>query len=160
MIADELERWRELLFFAEHPVWRDAFEWIEANAATAEEGFTHLSDERLLVRVMSYPLKQREAARFESHRNAVDLQYTISGAEAIEWHPVNGLTRRGDYQTEKDVQYYDTPTHAAGRVDNLEGHFCILFPEDGHMPQREVPGFTEVRKLVVKIPLILVRGEV
>lgn len=155
MIADQLENWRRFSFLTGHPIWREAFEWIQEHAATANVGFTNLSQEGFLVRVMTYPLKQRDVARFESHRNHIDLQYTISGAESIEWHPVDDLTPLGDYLPEKDFQYYETPARAAGRVDNREGSFCILFPGDGHMPQGEVPGYTEVRKLVVKIPVAL-----
>ena len=126
MIADQLGNWRAFAFFTRHPVWREAFEWIEKCAATAEEGCANLSHEGCLVRVMTYLLKPRAAARFESHRNCIDLQYTISGAEAIEWHPVDGLTPREDSLPDKDVQYYETPRRAAGRVDNLEG--ALLHP--------------------------------
>lgn len=159
MITGLLKNWRAVPGLEEHPIWREAFEWIENNAADAEEGITELGEDGYLVRVMSYPLKPRDEAKFESHLRTIDLQFTIKGAEAIEWQPVGDLTAKGEYLAEKDFQFYENPAHAAGRVDNLEGNFCILYPSDGHMPQCEVPGYSEVTKLVVKIPTRLVGAE-
>ena len=156
MIAGGLKNWRKHPGLEDHPVWREAFEWIEKNAETAEEGIFPLSSDGFLVRVMSYGLKGRDEANFESHLRTIDLQYTIRGAEGIETHPVDDLIPRGEYLEEKDFQFYETPDDADGIVYNMKGRFCILFPEDGHQPQRAIAGYTEVRKLVVKIPTRLV----
>lgn len=153
MITDTLDNWKTLPGLASHPVWQAAFEWIEANAATAEIGMYDLGVGNAMVRVMEYELKERGAARYESHRETIDLQYTISGAEGIEVQPVELLEADGDYLPEKDFQFYHPIGKGRHRVDNVTGNFCILYPQDGHMPQLYVNGFTAVRKLVVKIPV-------
>jgi len=101
---------------------------------------------------MQYDLKSRDLANFESHLHTIDLQLTIVGAEGIEWMPVSNLKKRGSYLEEKDFQFYETPDLSYGKINNMKGAFCILFPEDGHMPQLVVDQNFIVKKLVVKIP--------
>lgn len=159
MHTDELSNWRSTAFFSSSSVWSSAFQWIEANAGSASEGYRHdFPDKNMFVRVMSYDLKDRKEARYEHHRHTIDLQYTIQGAEGIEYTPFHLLSTEGDYLADKDFQFFDTPTHGYGRIDNHVGHFCVLWPNDGHMPQLRVEGFDSVRKLVVKIPVALVQA--
>jgi biofilm protein TabA len=152
MIADKIKNWKSVPGFVSDPVWAEAFAWIEENAATAEDGIYPLSGE-VYVRVMQYDLKERGVARYESHRHTIDLQFTIEGAEGIEVCPVEELNADGEYRTDKDFQYYLCPGKGLHRVENVKGHFCVLFPQDGHMPQLYVNGHTHVKKLVVKIPV-------
>jgi biofilm protein TabA len=152
MIVGEFKVWRNNSIFADHLIWTGIFEWLEKNISTLENGEYQLPFGDCLVRVMTYDLKDRENARFESHINTIDLQMTIMGAEGIEWMPISNLIPKGDYKEEKDFQFYHTPETVPAKVDNLVGNYCILFPGDGHMPQLLVTGFTFVKKLVVKIP--------
>ena len=153
MIADKLTNWSKLPGLASHPVWRASFEWIQDNAASAEIGSYDLGVGGAMVRVMEYDLKERGDARYESHMETIDLQYTIEGAEGIEIQSVDILEKEGDFLAEKDFQFYKPIGKGQHRVDNIKGNFCILYPQDGHMPQLYVNGFTHVKKLVVKIPV-------
>jgi len=153
MITDTIKNWKSLPGVTEHPVWKAAFEWIEKHAETAEVGKHDLGVGDAFVRVMEYDLKERGEARYESHLATIDLQYTINGAEGIEVQPVEMLEADGDVDEEKDFQFYHPIGKGRHRVDNVKGNFCILYPQDGHMPQLFVNGFTHVRKLVVKIPV-------
>lgn len=158
MLAAEINEWNTLPFIANHPVWRMAFEWIKNKSAHAMEGqHQDFPDTRMFARVMEYGLKPREEARYENHRFTVDLQYTISGAEGIEYTPSRLLVPKDEYIENKDFQFFETPKVSYGCVDNHEGHFCVLWPSDGHMPQLQVGNFRLVRKVVIKIPLDLVR---
>ena len=152
MIADELKNWKQYPGFADNGVWKAAFEWIEKNAASATDGFHDLVDD-VKIRVMEYDLKERCEARYENHAATIDLQYTIEGAEGIEVHPVDQMETDGEYLPEKDFQFYKCIGKGRNRIDNAQGSFCVLFPNDAHMPQLYVNGFTRVRKLVVKIPV-------
>jgi len=155
MIVDRLVNWEKYPNLSRNAVWIEAFQWIDAHASTAEEGKHPLSFSGMFVHVMSYDLKDREAANYESHLHTIDLQYTIEGAEQIEYTPQALLSKKGGYSDETDFQFYETPARGFASVDNNEGQFCILFPEDGHMPQLYVPPFKRVKKLVVKIPTLL-----
>lgn len=152
MITSKLSHWQSIPGLKPHPVWSAAFIWIEENAATAEEGWYDLGIGGAKVRVMSYPTKTREEAKYEAHRETIDIQYTIKGAEGIEFTPTENLTPREDYNPEKEVQIFETPETSEGRVDNVPGRFSIFYPEDAHLPQLNVEGVESVRKLVVKVP--------
>lgn len=153
MISSSLKHWHSHPGLSSHPVWSAAFEWIEVKASTAEEGWHDLGVGGAKVRVMSYDTKSREKAKYEAHREMIDIQYTIEGAEGIEFAPTDSLTPKDDYNPEKDVQIFETPTTSEGRVDNVPGRFSIFYPEDAHLPQLNVDGYDHVRKVVVKIPL-------
>jgi YhcH/YjgK/YiaL family protein len=129
---------------------------MEANAASSSEGDYPLDSPGFLVRVMAYPLKTREEARYESHRRTIDVQYTIEGGEGIEIASLSALQSLGDYCKDKDVEHFKLPDSSIARVENLTGRFTVLFPGEPHLPQLLTGEHKSVRKLVVKIPAHLV----
>lgn len=155
VIVGTLSDWKTLPALTDQAVWRVAFAWIEREAQSAEDGVFSLGLPGFTVRVMSYGLLERGEAKYESHRNTIDLQASIEGAEGIEYTPVQKLMAKGEYLREKDFQHYETPERPFGRIENYPGQFCILFPGDGHMPKLKVQSYGHVRKLVVKIPFEL-----
>jgi YhcH/YjgK/YiaL family protein len=156
MITGLLKNWNNHSLLKGNKVFEEAFAWIAENAADAELGFHKLAESGCTVRIMEYGLKTREEANYEHHRHTIDLQVTLKGNEGIEWCPLEGLVNKGEYLEEKDFQFLETPERGAGFIENREGQFCILLPEDAHQPQRLTEGCDFVRKLVVKIPVSLV----
>ena len=71
---------------------------------------------------------------FEAHRNYLDIQYIVSGSESFGYANVNTLTTATEYNPEKDIEML------SGDINPLvlkEGDFCIVFPEDAHIPVLE-----------------------
>jgi YhcH/YjgK/YiaL family protein len=157
MIHDSLNRWRTYPGLTQHRVWATAFAWLENHAATATEGFHPLGEEGFYARVRSYPLKTRETARYEAHRQTIDVQFTVEGGEGIELAAPAELTPLHDYSAEKEVEHFATPAHGVALVENLAGRFTVLFPGEPHLPQLQIRSLTAVRKVVVKIPAALVQ---
>lgn len=155
MIYDSLSHWCRLPGFTSHDIWKTSFEWLESASASAAEGVHPLGREGFFARVMSYPTKTREAARYEMHRRTLDIQYTLEGAEGIEVSPVSRLVPLNNYSDIEEVEHFSTPSAGAARVDNVAGWFTVLFPGEPHMPQLQVPGHGSVRKVVIKIPIAL-----
>jgi biofilm protein TabA len=159
MLTDEFENWTTYKSFLQSPTWRAAFNWIAENASTASDGYHYdFENQSMFARVMSYDLKSREDTKYESHKYTIDLQYTLIGCEGIEYTPTKLLNNVGDYISEKDFQFYETPStdSSYGLIKKHENHFCVLWPSDGHMPQMKANNCEHVRKLVVKIPTVLV----
>jgi YhcH/YjgK/YiaL family protein len=153
MITAHLKNWRAIPGLSSHPVWTAAFTWIEENAENAEEGWHELKVENVRVRVMAYVTKTRDTGIYEAHRKHIDIQYTIEGVEGVEFTPTETLIPRCEYDAENDAQFCEIPEKSEGWIENVPGRFCILYPEDAHMAQLAVQGHSEVRKLVVKVPL-------
>ena len=157
MIYAKLTDWRSIPGFAQNEFWAKSFTWLETAAAGASEGIHPLGPDDFFARVMGYPLKTREQARYEMHRQTIDIQYTLEGREGIEIAAREALTPMNDYVEAKDAEHLVTPAAGQARVDNLKGFFTVLFPGEPHMPQLTIPGITAVRKVVVKLPARLVK---
>jgi biofilm protein TabA len=140
----------------QHPVWQTAFEWLRQMPAAPEKGIHPIRGDDMYVNVMEYATLPRSQCRFESHRKYLDLQYTITGAELIEWRLNTELATDGGYDDAKDLQFYHL-SDALTRVHMLPGHFAIFFPSDAHLPKVSDGTNGSVFKLVIKINLNLLK---
>ena len=126
--------------------------WIRTLPVEPKEGRYTLESHSIYALVLRYPTGDAAESRFETHRKYVDLQYTLAGAEVIEWAPRGTLTNDGDYDEEKDLLFH-RPGPPLGRVVKAAGFFSIYTPDDAHRPKIRTEGFESVFKLVVKIPV-------
>lgn len=129
-----------------------AVAWIRNLPAEPKEGRYTLADDNCYALVLRYTTGDAAESHFETHRQYVDLQYTLAGAETIEWAPRASLENDGDYDSEKDVLFH-RPGQAFGTLIKAPGYFSIYTPVDAHRPRIRVTGFENVFKLVVKIPV-------
>ncbi len=153
MIIDRVENWRRFSPGEETACVADFLAGLTNDVADGE--YT-LGDNGIFARVMTYATRPPEEARLEAHREYVDVQTVIAGAEGIEWFPVQDLAVQTPYDLATDVAFYHRPGPAPARVDVVPGTFVVLFPRDAHMPQLAVDGVRgSVKKAVVKIPVLL-----
>lgn len=92
-------------------------------------------------------------SKWEAHRNFIDLQYVVRGAETMVYASLGAAMDAGEYNAEKDLQFFGGAEHAVS-MDFRDGDFALFFPQDVHMPglkNEETEG--EVLKLVFKIPV-------
>lgn len=132
-----------------------SLEWLRSLPDAPECGRYELDESTgLYAMIMRYDTVTAEESRYESHRNVVDLQYTLQGGEGIEWAHTEDLAADGAYDLERDLQFY-LPGNAYGFVKNLPGYFSIYVGTDAHRPKIRIPGHEDVYKAVVKIPSLL-----
>ena len=110
----------------------------------------HVLSDKLYVNLQTYRTKQD--ADYEAHREYVDIQYIISGAEKIGVEDYNNCDSKIPYNKEKDIEFLS----GKGIFYELNvGEFMILYPEDAHEPSisinPEIP--QTVRKAVVKVKI-------
>lgn len=129
-----------------------AIEWLEAG------GWEHLSDgkyeilgNQIYALVSHYNSKLPQEARFETHRNYIDIQLVVSGSEFLEVRNAQGLSVSEPYKP--DIEFYSTPSARTCHEMLLEpGVALILYPEDAHRPGIAIDGVPKpVHKLVVKV---------
>ena len=153
MIVGQLVNWRDHL---SGEVWEEAFGFLMSLDEHSEVRDVELRGDKMLGRVMSYPTKGPDEAKVEAHREYIDIQISLKGAEGIDWFPVSTLDVKEAYDDVKDRTLYHRYEPAPAHVDNHPGMFTVLYPEDAHMPQLVVDGEVEVIvKAVVKIHLSL-----
>lgn len=126
--------------------------WIRSLPTEIREGRYDLDQDGLHAVVMRYNTGGAAESRFETHRRHVDLQYTLAGAEKIDWEPRDDLVDDGSYDPEKDVLFHH-PGVVRASVVNAAGLFSIFTPVDAHRPKIRALDFDQVFKLVVKIPI-------
>lgn len=130
-----------------------SLEWLRSLPESPECGRYELDPSTgLYAMIMRYDTVSPEESRYESHRNVVDLQYTLAGGEGIEWAHTERLEADGPYDAERDLQFY-LPEEPSAFVKNLPGCFSIYIPTDAHRPKIRLEGHPDVFKAVVKIPI-------
>lgn len=104
------------------------------------------------VVVNAFTPKTPEAARWETHRKYIDLQYLYVGDEVMGYLPID-MTEGGEYDAEKDVSH---PQAKAGaditEIKLNTGMFAFLEPRDAHRPSVKLHSDTS-KKLIFKIPV-------
>ena len=92
--------------------------------------------------------KDGSKRQFEAHRDYLDIHFCIDGAESIIYKDVAKLTPVTEYDSENDYLMLDGE---GDRITLRRGDFCIVFPEDAHIPQMSGDENKKVLKTVVKI---------
>ena len=128
----------------------------ETDCTQLADGRYELDGDRLYAIVQRYRTKPAAEARWEAHRQYVDVQYVAAGVERMGWAALHdGLEVAAPYDPAKDVVFFD----ARGQFfDVPAGNFVIFAPSDVHAPgltasPGDEPGdacLDEVLKVVVK----------
>jgi len=128
-----------------------AFEMLaQADIAAKEDGKYEVDGDKLYYMVQSYVTKPREERRFESHRSYADIQAVFSGHEAMGYRQTGGLEVQTPYDETKDIMFFATPD-AYTDLHLETGEFVVLFPGEAHMPQVQLGGPSQVKKVVFKV---------
>ena len=85
---------------------------------------------------------------FEAHRNYIDIHYVIDGEECLGYSNIKDLTPTTEYKVDGDYQLYEG---VINRIILRKGDFCIVFPEDAHIPCMNTDREHTVKRCVVKI---------
>jgi YhcH/YjgK/YiaL family protein len=151
MILDRIDNAR--LYVGLHARFAKAFEIITDKILTQKEDGKYTVDgENIFYTVQQYTTKPLSEGNLEAHRKYIDIQFLLSGEEILGYAPLKGLTTAEVYNPEKDIAFFNTPKKIT-KVKLEPGLFCILFPDDAHLPCRQLAGPAEVRKVVIKIKI-------
>lgn len=88
---------------------------------------------------------------YEAHRCFNDLQYAITGCEAIDVVPASDCRESTGYKP--DIEFFKEKTCGVSRVSLDEGTFAFLAPQDAHKPCIKTTS-NKIRKAVFKIEII------
>jgi biofilm protein TabA len=114
------------------------------------DGKYEVDGDNIYYLVQRYKTKNYGEAKFEAHRNYIDIQAVLRGREIIGYTNIGNLKENVPYKT--DVVFFETPVEFT-EIKLTEGMFTLLFPDDGHMPACDYGGKNEVVKIVVKIKI-------
>lgn len=108
--------------------------------------------EGVRVVVNAFTPKEPDAAKWETHKKYIDLQYLIEGDETMGYLHIDEM-EDAEYNEEKDISYPVPKADANMTLIPLKtGHFAFLEPRDAHRPSAKLNS-TASKKLIFKIPV-------
>jgi biofilm protein TabA len=151
MVVDELEN-SHLYSGLSAKIERGLEVLKDEKLSARKEGRYEVDGDNLYYTIQRYKTKPVKEGRIEAHRKYIDIQFAASGEELIGHSLINQLDIEEPYDEAKDVVFYKVPKKI-NTIKLSEGIFCILFPQDGHMPCCQAAGACEVLKIVVKVKI-------
>lgn len=138
-------------YFGVLPEFKEIFEKLSELTPDSPTGATEYDGFRIGVSAgATYDVKPDDGTprEFEAHRKFLDIHYVIDGVECMGYADIDTLTPTTEYNDEKDYQMLK------GHVNKVilnKGDFCVVFPEDAHLPQMIGDDGKWVKKAVVKM---------
>ena len=151
MIVDRIENAQQYNCLSENIA--KALEILKnTDFAGKEDGRYDIDGDELFYIVQRYETKPVSDGKFEAHQKYIDIQFVVQGAELLGYAPLSQLEVKTAYDQAGDCALYKIPAEFTS-VNLQAGVFCILYPQDGHMPGRELNGPQKVHKIVVKVKI-------
>jgi biofilm protein TabA len=131
------------------PRFRLGFDFLGRLNPETADGRIPLDGENVFALVQSYETTPAAGNPFEAHRRHADLQFVVTGQEAIYYSPVSLLSETTPYSEAKDIALFSGADECP--LVMRPGTFAIFNPQDGHKPGCvwRAPG--PVKKVVIKI---------
>ena len=150
MIYDNIDNIGLYVGISEHI--RIGLEYLRDLNLNIEKGIYELSPCVKAI-VSEYTTKEENEYGYEAHREYIDIQYLVSGTEKICCLPIEYLTETEPYNKEIDAAFFVENELKPRELFLGNGHFAVLFPQDGHMPQLCEGKPCPVKKVVVKVKI-------
>lgn len=130
---------------------KKGFEWLKnTNLDNISDGRYEIDGNKIYANVQTYETK--DDAKYEAHRNYIDIQYIVEGSERIGVAHYRDCTVCIEYDKEKDIEFLDYKNNDEWQKLN-KGEFLVLFPHDAHKPSINIDKKEHVKKVVVKVSI-------
>lgn len=115
-----------------------------------ENGKYEVDGDDIFYMVQRYDTKQLEKGKLEAHRKYIDIQIVVAGRELIGTEILTDQKIQQNYDNDNDVVFYE-PTDVLTMLKFNRGMFCVLWPDDLHMPGLSNNKEEQVTKVVFKV---------
>lgn len=133
-------------YHANKAAWDSAFAFFKKPLSTMPLGTYTLIPGKVTASLSETKTKTREEAKWESHRQFIDIQYTITGKEIIGMTDSSKAVITEPYKP--DIMFYK----GEGKYHVSDpNYFFLMFPSDLHMPVLKTEEYDTIRKLVIKV---------
>jgi biofilm protein TabA len=141
------------LRYNKNKVWWDkAFAFLrDTDLENLAPGKYVLDEDHVYASVSEAATKNFEDTKWEAHRQYIDIQYVISGAESMGVAPLTGSTELEPFDPIKDLGFYNVLEDECIYYPAAPGTFFIFFPHDAHRPCIRTEGTDWDKKVVIKV---------
>lgn len=147
MILDKLEN--AALYEGVSENLKKGFDFLKnTDLLSTKIGRYEIDGNTVFALVSEYDSKKPEDCKLEAHQVYADIQFIVSGREAIGFATLNNQTVTAEYNPDKDIVFF------SGEATPLimeAGMFAVFFPQDTHRPCMQIDGPEKVKKVVVKV---------
>lgn len=128
---------------------KKGFDWLKNTDLTVlEDGRYEIDGKNVYANVQTYETKTD--AKYEAHRNYIDIQYMVKGEELVGVNDIAKCKTVDEYNPDTDLEFMNL--QCQDDYQNLrEGEFLVLFPTDAHKPSMANVEPKTVKKIVVKV---------
>jgi biofilm protein TabA len=134
------------------PSLLSAIRHLQQSDLSSLENGKHTLGAGMTLAIDEYTTKLVSEKKAEQHRMFIDVQYVIDGEEAI------GAGFLGEEVIEEYIEAKDRALYGKIRDEILipmrPGTVAIFFPSDVHRPGCQLNGPCNVKKAVIKVPVI------
>lgn len=149
MIFDRLKN--ASLYVPVHAGFREAFAFLSEHAKDSLSTGRYEIGEGIYAMVQKLPLLSLAQAKWEAHRDYIDIQYIKAGTEVIGYSSIDSLQEIIRYSPERDIAFYSGD---GSYIQASAGEFFVFFPHDAHKPlllPSDMDDGAKVEKIVVKV---------
>ena len=143
MIIDHISNYSK--YAKLHSAFEEALKFINNLDHDFRGGFT-IRDQELYGSVNDVTAHNKSKAKFECHKQYIDIQFIVEGFDLIGWGNIDDNTPGTEYNAEKDYRFVNID--ASSWIHVPQDHFVIFFPEDAHAP---MCGDNELTKVFMKV---------
>ena len=152
MIFDNIKNAAKFYFFGER--FKKGFEFILNNDLKSLKCGKYEIADGVFANVQELETKLPHLAKFEAHREYIDIQYVISGCERMDFSFIDNFVGEISYDEQKDVEFLSLRDDvlSANTINVKTGEFAVFFPYDVHAPMLSPDSACEkIKKVIVKI---------
>ena len=132
-----------------HPgVYRGLRLLAETDFSQLEDKWHEVDGDELYFLLQSYETQPSNPTP-ETHEKYIDIQFLLSGEEALDVGALEDMTAVVETIPQRDLRYHTGPVPT--RVVLTPGKFAVLFPGDAHAPNIALGEPVHCRKVVVKV---------
>lgn len=125
----------------------------DTDFSVMDDGQHEVDGQEIYATIASYKTEKKKKFRPESHFKYIDIQYILSGKEAICYAPNLKKDQEIDEQDrKKDIIFYKDNIVNEEKYVLKKGQLMILFPWEIHRPKCKTgEKASKVRKVVIKV---------
>ena len=147
MITDSIANYKK--YIGVHEDFEEIFAFLTNVKEGVEPGKTVFRENELWATVSVFTETGDPAQKkFEAHRKFIDIHYIVSGEEEFGYSNVDRLTTTTPYNEQGDCEMLE------GEIRSIrlkKGDFCMVFPEDAHIPCMGKSESEDLVKVIAKL---------
>ena len=137
-------------YTANRLLWEKAFRYLkETDLAALKPGKYSIDGDNVFALVTEGYGRSADTAKWEEHRQYIDIHHVISGKENMGLASVSSATVITPYDSGKDIGFYKTDGKFYESGTDM---FFIVFPTEAHLPGITIDSYQGlIKKIVIKL---------